>query len=89
MEASRFTLFQNCALGQTEAPPTSDRNSEVTPYIDIKSEGLRDILREALHDIKSISLMEDKSSVIKISITSKKIANLDLDRAKRPFPFPP
>jgi hypothetical protein len=36
----------------------------VTPYIDFKSEGLRDILREVLHDIKAISLMEDKPSVI-------------------------
>jgi hypothetical protein len=36
----------------------------VTHYIDIKSEGLRDILRVVLHDIKAISLMEDKPSVI-------------------------
>lgn len=42
-----------------------ERNSEeVTPYIDIKSEALRDMLREVLHDIKAISLMEDKPSVI-------------------------
>ncbi|KAJ6038269.1 uncharacterized protein N7446_005079 [Penicillium canescens] len=41
-----------------------ERNSEeVTPYIDIKSEGLRNILREVLHDIKAISLMEDKPSI--------------------------
>ncbi|KAJ5489169.1 hypothetical protein N7539_004059 [Penicillium diatomitis] len=41
-----------------------ERNSEeVTPYIDIKSEGLRDILRAVLHDIKAISLMEDKPSI--------------------------
>ncbi|KAJ5454033.1 uncharacterized protein N7458_004989 [Penicillium daleae] len=41
-----------------------NRNSEeVTPYIDIKSEGLRDILRVVLHDIKAISLMEDKPSI--------------------------
>ncbi|OQD67117.1 hypothetical protein PENDEC_c046G00242 [Penicillium decumbens] len=41
-----------------------DRNSkEVTQYIDIKSEGLRDILREVLHDIKAISLMEDRPSI--------------------------
>ncbi|KAJ5752813.1 ATPase AAA-type core [Penicillium odoratum] len=41
-----------------------DRNSEeVTPYIDIKSEDLRDILREVLHDVKAISLMEDKPSI--------------------------
>ncbi|GLI81852.1 hypothetical protein PoHVEF18_010244 [Penicillium ochrochloron] len=42
-----------------------ERNSEeVTPYIDIKSDGLRDILRVVLYDIKAISLMEDKPSVI-------------------------
>ncbi|RAK99860.1 uncharacterized protein BO80DRAFT_477336 [Aspergillus ibericus CBS 121593] len=41
-----------------------ERNSEeVTSYIDIKSEGLRDILRVVLHDIKAISLMEDKPSI--------------------------
>ncbi|KAJ5343369.1 uncharacterized protein N7506_003193 [Penicillium brevicompactum] len=41
-----------------------DRNSEeVTPYIDIKSEGLRDILRGVLYDIKATSLMEDKPSI--------------------------
>lgn len=34
------------------------------PYIDIKSKGLRDILREVLHDIKALILMEDKPSVI-------------------------
>ena len=43
-----------------------DRNSEeVVPYIDIKSEGLRDILRVVLHDTKAISLIEDKPSVTK------------------------
>lgn len=41
-----------------------DRNSEaVTPYIDIQSEWLRDILREVLHGLKATSLMEDKPSV--------------------------
>ncbi|KAL2812908.1 P-loop containing nucleoside triphosphate hydrolase protein [Aspergillus cavernicola] len=38
-------------------------SKEVTMYIDIKSEGLRDILRVVLHDIKAISLMEDKPSI--------------------------
>ena len=43
-----------------------DRNfEEVTPYIGIKSEGMRHILRIVLHDIKAISLMEDKPSAIK------------------------
>lgn len=50
-----------------------DRNSEeVISYIDIKSEGLRDILREVLHDIKAVSLMEDKPSVIETDITFKR-----------------
>ncbi|RAK94951.1 P-loop containing nucleoside triphosphate hydrolase protein [Aspergillus ibericus CBS 121593] len=41
-----------------------ERNSEmVIPYIDIKSGGLRDILRVVLHGIKAISLMEDKPSI--------------------------
>ncbi|KAJ6001203.1 hypothetical protein N7481_001612 [Penicillium waksmanii] len=41
-----------------------DRNSEeVTPYIDIKSKGLRDILRVVLHGVKAISLVEDKPSI--------------------------
>lgn len=54
----------------------SDRNSEeVTPYIDIKSHGLRDILREVLHDISAISLMEDKPSVMKTKVSPKNIAD--------------
>jgi hypothetical protein len=63
----------------------------VTPYIDIKSEGLRDILRVVLHDIKAISLMEDKPSVIETEYysNSKNNADVGLDGAKCPFPFPP
>ncbi|KAL3484543.1 hypothetical protein BJX62DRAFT_243823 [Aspergillus germanicus] len=41
-----------------------ERNSEeVATYIDIKSEVLRDILRVVLHNIKAISLMEEKPSI--------------------------
>ncbi|KAJ5713146.1 ATPase AAA-type core [Penicillium malachiteum] len=41
-----------------------DRNSEeVMPYVDIKSEGLRAALREVLHEIKAMNLMEDKPSI--------------------------
>ncbi|OQD78753.1 hypothetical protein PENANT_c084G10035 [Penicillium antarcticum] len=41
-----------------------DRNSEdVTPYIDIKSKGLRDVLCVVLGGNKAISLMEDKPSI--------------------------
>jgi hypothetical protein len=39
------------------------KTSEPTAYIDIKSEGLRDILRIVLQDVKWISLGEDKSAV--------------------------
>ncbi|EKV12768.1 hypothetical protein PDIG_42040 [Penicillium digitatum PHI26] len=49
-----------------------DRTSEeVVPVIDIKSEGLRDILRDVLHDIKAVSLMEDKPSVIETVLSSR------------------
>ncbi|GAB0139074.1 hypothetical protein EsDP_00007290 [Epichloe bromicola] len=49
-----------------------DRTSEeVVPFIDIKSEGLRDILRDVLHDIKAVSLMEDKPSVIETVLLSR------------------
>ncbi|KAJ5267372.1 ATPase AAA-type core [Penicillium angulare] len=41
-----------------------DRNTEeVAPFVDVMSEGLRDILREVLLDINSISLMEDRPSI--------------------------
>ncbi|KAJ5115522.1 hypothetical protein NUU61_001281 [Penicillium alfredii] len=41
-----------------------DRKSEeVTPYIDIKSEWLRDILRGVMQNIKAISLMENEPSI--------------------------
>jgi hypothetical protein len=42
----------------------SDKQSkDTTSYIDVKSELLRDILREVLRDVKSVSVMEDKPSV--------------------------
>ncbi|KAI2735150.1 hypothetical protein DTO013E5_9491 [Penicillium roqueforti] len=41
-----------------------DRTSkEIVSFIDIKSEGLRDSLRDVLHDIKAVSLMEIKPSI--------------------------
>ncbi len=39
------------------------KTSEPTAFVDIKSEGLRDILRIVLQDIKVISLEEDKPVV--------------------------
>ena len=66
----------------------SDRKSEeLTPYIDFKSERLRNILREALHDIKDVSLMEDKPSIIETDITFAEHTNLNSDRAKCAFYF--
>ncbi|CAG7985873.1 unnamed protein product [Penicillium salamii] len=46
-------------------------SKEVVPFIDIKSEGLCGILRGVLHDIKAVSLMEDKPSVIEIALSSR------------------
>lgn len=67
-----------------------DRKSEeVISYVDIKSEGLRDILREVLHDIKAVSLMEDQPSVIETDVPFKENADLSLDRAKCAISFPP
>jgi len=34
-----------------------------TYYVDIKSEGLRDILRTVLRDIRTVNLNEDKPTV--------------------------
>jgi hypothetical protein len=67
-----------------------DRKSEqVMPFVDVKSEGLRDILREVLHDIKAVCLMEDKPSVIETDIHLKENADLRLDRAKHAISFLP
>jgi hypothetical protein len=41
------------------------------PFIDIKSEGLRDILRDVLYDIKAVSVVEDKPSVIETVLSSR------------------
>ena len=43
----------------------------MTPYIDIKSEWLRDILRGVLQNIKAISLMENEPSVNQNKNSSK------------------
>ncbi|OJD10372.1 hypothetical protein ACJ73_09821 [Blastomyces percursus] len=40
-----------------------NESKESTTYIDVKSEVLRDILREVLQDAKGVSLMEDKPSI--------------------------
>ncbi|KAJ5104601.1 hypothetical protein NUU61_001948 [Penicillium alfredii] len=54
------------AIGAFVLKLVQKRQDEVTLYIDIKSEGLRDILRVILHDIKATSLIEDKLSAIQI-----------------------
>ena len=68
-----------------------DRNTEeVIPYINIKSEGLRDILRAVLNDVEAISLIKEKlSAIIIVFFPPDGNAEVDLDRAKRPFSFPP
>src|SRR5437773_6866945 len=38
-------------------------NKYYTEYVDVKSEGLQDILREILKDVNRVSLGEDKPSV--------------------------
>ena len=40
------------------------KTMDPTYYVDIKSEGLRDILRTALPDIRALSLNEDKPADI-------------------------
>jgi hypothetical protein len=43
----------------------ADRSTKVSSaYIDIKSEGLRDILRTVLRDVKAVSLDADKPTVL-------------------------
>jgi len=39
---------------------------DTTSYIDIKSEYLRDILRETLQDVRGVSLAEDMPTVLQI-----------------------
>lgn len=54
----------------------SERKSEVvTRYVGIKSENLRNILRDLLHDIEAVSLMEGKPSVSERDSISKKNAD--------------
>lgn len=36
-------------------------------YVDIKSEGLRDIVRTALRDVRAVNLNEDKPAVLRSS----------------------
>lgn len=51
---------------------TDKDSKEATSYIDVKSEPLREILREVLWAVRAISLMEDKPSVSVIRIIFKK-----------------
>lgn len=59
------------------------------PFIDIKSGGLCDILRDELHDIKAVSLTENKPSVIGIALSSRSTLtwNVDFNQAKYLFHF--
>ena len=65
-----YLLFALALVGIPVPPPErrlmaeTDRTSlKPTTYVDIKSEGLRDILRILLKDIKWLSLGEDKPAV--------------------------
>ena len=39
------------------------KTSEPTYYVDVKSEGLRDILRTVLRDVRAVNLNEEKPAV--------------------------
>jgi len=54
-----FYTFYSC----TNNNGLDKETKEPTFHIDIKSEELRDILREVLKDVYGISLMKDKPSV--------------------------
>ena len=49
------------------SPPNKDdldkKTADPTYYVDIKSEGLRNILRTVLRDIRAVNLNEDKPAV--------------------------
>jgi hypothetical protein len=54
-------MLVNCRLFNKDI---LDRNTkDATSYVDIKSEELRDVLREVLKDVYGISLMVDKPTV--------------------------
>ena len=55
------------SLPMYTSPPNENgvdkKTMDLTYYIDIKSEGLRDILRTVLQDIRTVNLNEDKPAV--------------------------
>jgi hypothetical protein len=55
-ELDQYVFVERIRIRDKE---THDR----TYYIDIKSEGLRDILREVFRNVKSANLREDKPAV--------------------------
>jgi hypothetical protein len=54
-----FYTFHSC----TDDNGLDKETKEPTFHVDVKSEELRDILREVLKDVYGVSLMEDKPSV--------------------------
>ena len=54
-------------------------------YVDVKSKGLRDVLRKVLKDIRGICLREDKPSVRKISTIKTRRLILRIGRTERPI----
>ena len=82
---SMFSLFANVSVSDASACIAENklmtrldrRSEEVIPYIDIKSKGLRDILRDVLRDARAVNLMEDKPSVIEMNLIANVNANLN------------
>jgi hypothetical protein len=56
-------------------------NKYYTEYVDVKSEGLQDILREIFKDVNGVSLVEDKPSV------SRSFQSLKTSSARPNFSF--
>jgi hypothetical protein len=61
---------------------------DVIIYVDIKSPGLRDILRCILKDIKSAGLEADKPAVRLLMLYAGFLANSSIGGAELIVPFP-
>ncbi len=57
------SLFYIAHSSCTDSNGLDKETKESTFHVDVKSEELRDILREVLKDVHGISLMEDKPTV--------------------------
>ena len=66
---SKYKYFYTF-LSYTNNNSLDKETKEPTFYVDIKSEELRDILKEVLKDVYGVSLIEDKPS---ISLSSRRV----------------